>query len=40
MLVQVYAPGTYFQHWDLETQKGCKVNKENKSPMGQIITTK
>jgi|688.fasta_scaffold758761_2 hypothetical protein len=37
MLVQVYAPGTYFQHWDLETQKGCKANKENKSPMGQII---
>jgi hypothetical protein len=40
MLVQVYAPGTYFQHWNLETQRGCEANKENKSPIGEIINNK
>lgn len=36
-LISVYAPGTYFQHWDVEKQKGCSKNKENISPSGKRV---
>jgi hypothetical protein len=36
MLFRVYAPGEYWQHWDLKTG-GCKENIENRNPVGDII---
>jgi hypothetical protein len=36
MLMQVYAPGTYYQHWSWEG-KGCKANIDNRNPLGEIV---
>jgi hypothetical protein len=37
VLVRVYAPGEYWQHWDARKQKGCAANKENINPVGDKI---
>ena len=34
-LISIYAPGTYFQHWDSVNKKGCPENKENIGPSGK-----
>ena len=38
-LWQCYAPGTYFQHWNMETQIGCVENTNNTSPFGEQYPT-
>lgn len=30
----MYAPGTYFQHWDYKTHRGCDDNEFQTSPLG------
>lgn len=36
-LFSVYAPGTIYQHWDFEKQKGCSKNEENIAPNGKKV---
>ena len=34
LLFRMYAPGTYFQHWNYKWQKGCDENLMNSDPLG------